>query len=422
MRAIVGRILTDRFWQVGISSGSRDDFYAKVGGTKATLEGLASSIRATLRAIRETGYRLLFYMSLLGEQIYLYEELPKPLSKALYTDAYALSTHQTAILVEMTRPIIENCPASLRGHFIPPMLVALFTQLDRKVSDEWDKIERQSKAASLDDNLDEEMRDESILRQLTFTSVMLVVSLLDPNKSSQCKPVPRLWKSTAYSSSDPADALNTERNAQDQAAQNGHSSMRKFILSTPETLKPVILFCTHALRMHDTRSCGLITRVLRSLIPEFRGSSPIAADVREFISTEVFKACITSLHDPYFVDTQGDLAQLIASIISTYSTKTETPRQILTSLPGIDPGSVDRAILHCMKGAEKNSRQQRAVVLKLLEGLRGVSLSEQGKIAKPDPKKARSAMQESYMTVDVQANFIKDPSPDLGGVADMFGG
>lgn len=182
---VVYRILTDRFWQVGISTGSRDDFYAKVGDTKTTLEGFASSVRATLRAVRETGYRILYYMSLLGDQFYGHEELPGPLARALFADACALSTHQMAILVEMIRPIIDNCPAALRSHFLPPILAALFQQLDRKASAEWDKSERRNEGAAEGDNLADEMRDESILRQLTFTSVMVVVGLLDPQKISK---------------------------------------------------------------------------------------------------------------------------------------------------------------------------------------------------------------------------------------------
>ena len=185
MKDIVSRVLTDRFWQVGISSGSRDEFYAKVGGTRTTVEGFASSVRATLRAVRETGYRLLYYMSLLGEQFYSYEELPVPLSRALFTDACSLSTHQMAILVEMIRPIIDQCPVACRNHFLPPILAALFEQLDRKAGSEWERIETRTRAASEDDNLADEMRDESILRQLTFASVMMVVGLLDPQKTSK---------------------------------------------------------------------------------------------------------------------------------------------------------------------------------------------------------------------------------------------
>lgn len=181
-RSIVPRILTDRFWQVGISAGTRDEFYAKVGGTKTTVEGLASSVRATLRAVRETGYRILFYLSLLGEDFYGCPDLPESLSQALFTDAYVLSTHQMVILVEMMRSIVNNCPDVLRYYFLRPVLSGLFEQIDRKVSMEWDRIEQRAESVSENDNLAEEMRDDSILRQLTFTSVTLTVTLLEPPK------------------------------------------------------------------------------------------------------------------------------------------------------------------------------------------------------------------------------------------------
>lgn len=184
MQDIVRRILTDRFWQVGISQGSRDDFYARVGDTKTTMDGFASSIRATVRTIRESGYRLLYYMSLLGEHFYSFEELPGPLARALFTDACALSPHQMAMLVESIRPVIENCPEASRKHFLPPILSALFEQLDRKASTEWERIEARNRSASEDDDLTNEMKDESILRQLTMASVMLVVALLEPPRPS----------------------------------------------------------------------------------------------------------------------------------------------------------------------------------------------------------------------------------------------
>lgn len=171
--------------------------------------------------------------------------------------------------------------------------------------------------------------------------------------------------------------------------------------------------------MRDSRCCSVITRVLRSIVPEFSTDTPTAAEVREFISNEVLKACITSLHEPYFVDLQKDLAQLIATIFILYSPKTPTPRQILLSLPGMTEEQVDRVASRLMR--IQSGRQQRALVLDLLDGLRGVSISEQGKIARQDPRKVRSAMQERYMNVDtVQQNRQRGGSPELGGVADMF--
>lgn len=186
MQDVVRRILTDRFWQVGISEGTKEEFYAKVGDTRATMEGLASAVRSAVRIVRETGYRLLYYMSLLGEHFYSFPELPGPLSSALFLDACSLSPHQMTILVEMVRPVIENCPEQYRSQFLPPLLSSLFEQLDRKARSEWEKIEERSRIKTGEDDLTNEMKDESILRQLTMAAVMFVAGLLEPPKEREC--------------------------------------------------------------------------------------------------------------------------------------------------------------------------------------------------------------------------------------------
>lgn len=195
--------------------------------------------------------------------------------------------------------------------------------------------------------------------------------------------------------------------------------MRDYVLSTPSVLKPVILFCTHALRMRDTRSCAFIIRVLRSIVPDFAGPSDVANEVREFISIEVLKACITSLHDPYFIDLQKDLASLIGSIIFTYLPRTQTPQQILLSLPSMTTEKVDRAVKEIYSAAN-DPRHQRALVLHLLEDLRSVSISEQGKIPRAGPRKLRSEMQQKYMTADMDIEAKEPRSPDLEGIVDIF--
>ena len=395
-KSVVRKIFTDRFWQVGISQGTRDDFYASIGGSRATLEGFASSIRATLRLVRETSYRLLSCMSLLGEHFYGLPELPDPLARALFTDACALSPHQLAMLLDTTRPIIENCPDHCHLHFLPPMLSALFDQVDRKTGLEWERIERKKLAAIDDDDLATEMKDESVLRQLTLAAVMLVASLLEP-------PRPTL----------------TPNNKTKVNGTITHDSTRNFVLQTPQILRPVILFCTHVLRMHDTRASALIAKVLRTIIGDFSGEASLEADAREFISTEVLKACITSLNDQYFVDMQRDFVQLIASIFIAYTPRSETPKQIVCSLPGITNERVDRAVRHLFR-AQSDPRKQRAIVLELLQGFRSMTIQEQGKIPKPNPKKLRSTMQQKYLSANMEGMELKDKDEGLEGVAEMF--
>lgn len=204
----------------------------------------------------------------------------------------------------------------------------------------------------------------------------------------------------------------------------------------------------------------MVLRVFRSIVPEFSPSElskapkepghtapledfPVpedtAREIREFISTEVLKAAISSLHDPYFVESQKDLAALIAHIVAHYSSSTPTPRSILVSLPNIKPEDVDRTIEHISRPGV-HSRQQRALVLELLEDLKGVSISEMGKLSKslgPRPgssrggkRSNRSKLAQEFMTpqlgtgtggaATVGDSTSRHKSPDLEGVAGMF--
>ena len=401
MKLLVRKILTDRFWQVGISNESRDDFYAKVDSSKKTLEGLASSIRSTIRSVREAGYRVVFYLSRLGEHFYGYQELPQPLSEALFTNSGALSLHQMAMLIDMVKAIIENCPPSCRAHFLPPVSRACFEQLDRRLSHEWVKVEHRQNANLNEDGLSQEMKDESILRQLMFASVGMLSGLVGP-------PKPSLMKSA------PAAALASTNEL--ESAQ----STRSFSLQTPEVLQPILVFCNHALRMRDTRSCQSIANILVSLIPEFLDSSPVHVDVREYLASEVLKSCITSIHDSYFVDVQRELAMVVASIVQQYSSTTETIQAVLLTLPGMTVEKVLN-LFRQLHRTRTNHKQQRAVVLVFLDNLRGVSVSEQGRVGKPDPKKIRSAAQERHMIMEIKPKEERQPSPELEGVATMFG-
>ncbi|CEJ57237.1 Putative Nuclear import and export protein Msn5 [Penicillium brasilianum] len=407
MRAVVERILTDRFWQAGISSGSRDDFYAKITASKSTLEGFASSVRGKIRAVRESCYSMLFSMSRMRHQFYGFAELPGPLSEALFKDAEHLSSHQFSVLLNISRCLIDDCPVQYRAQFLPPMLATLFRSIDRKITTEWELIE-QRKSGGLDGDLTDEMKSESVLRQLTYAAVIMVASLFDPQRGDPDR-----------TEADPSAPQPTPELA---------DSIRHFVLSSPEIFEPVMLFCTHALRMRDTRCCSIITRVVRSILADFAPphNSQTIVTIREFICTDVLQACITSVHESYFVDMQKDLAQLIASIWVLYGVCSETPRSVFLSLPGITPEKVvqtETALQRCT-----SPRQQRALVLELLEPLRGVSIAEQGKIlgSREERRKARTAIQSRYMTNEMETQQethrvdIND-GPDLSGVADMFG-
>jgi exportin-5 len=199
--------------------------------------------------------------------------------------------------------------------------------------------------------------------------------------------------------------------------------MRQFCLSSQQILEPLLIFCTHTIRFRDTRCCESILRTLHSIVPAFRlEAGPMSANsaIRDYMSSEVLKACISSLHEAYFVDLHKDLAQLIATILIQYSPYTSTPRDILCGLPRMSVERVDQCLQKLRSTpVAASGRQQRALVLDLLAELKGVSISEQGRVTRSAGaiRRERSKMQQEFMRVEVKGR----ESPDLQGVGPMFG-
>ena len=449
MRPVVGRVLSDRFWQAGISEGSKDDFYARVLDKKNTLEGLASTIRGSVRFVRETCYAIIYCMSRLDVQFYGFVELPGPLANALFADSFSLSAHQVINLLNLVRYLVDHCPVELRDHFLPPIIATCFQQMDAKITHEWKTLGVRETVQAAGEELTEEMKAESILRQLTYSAVIMVADFFDPA---------RIGKHISFSfpisasMTDPPRVLAAPSNAaskEDGGSNVKYPSLRKFCLMHADIVSKLLVFGSHAIQMHDSRSCGVMLRVFRSIVPEFQTGvakpsskdtgAHVAGDgafsipeqtvreVREFISSEVLRAAITSLHDTYFVESQKELGALIATILVSYCPLTPTPRSILSSLPGVNVEEIDGAINFISRPGQ-HTRQQRAVVLDLLKDLKGVSISEQGKlaksvvVAKPAAKKSgRSKMAQEFMTDGPNAGgSASRKSPDLEGVAGMF--
>ncbi|QIX00286.1 hypothetical protein AMS68_005803 [Peltaster fructicola] len=389
VQAVVRRTLQDRFWQSGISNETRDDFYKRISGSKSSYEGFASTVRGTMRNIREQGYHIVFLFTKFEEQFYGFADLPVPLAEALFDDADSLSTHHLQAVVNLATGLLQRCPPQYRHRFLPPLLTRMFAKLDKKISTEWETIVRVNQETAEDDDLSEEMRIESVLRQLTYSMVSFVSFLLDYEKQMAVR-----------------DNTTQQR-----------PTLPEVVLTNVSILEPLIMFCTHALRMRDTRCCTLTCKILVNMIPEFATDIEPAPRVREFISTEVLKAGITSLNEPYFADMQRDLAALLAQILFLYSPKSATPRNVLLSLPNMEAARVDSTIEKLAR--TKSARQQRALVLDLLEGVRGVSIHESGKIARQiDPK---PIVQAQYMDVEQKPSIVDGDDTGLDGIGSLFG-
>ena len=185
LQPIIHRILVDRVWQSGISSETRDDFYNRVRESRSSLEGLASAIRAAVRGVRELSYWILHCFSQFGEPMFRHLDLAEPLARALYDNAHALSSHQVSTLIQISQAIIDGCPVHRHHQFLPPLLTNLYKQVDRKLTSEWEQMDKRERSEMNDETLDHEMKAESVLRQLSYAAVSLAATLLQTSLPNQ---------------------------------------------------------------------------------------------------------------------------------------------------------------------------------------------------------------------------------------------
>ncbi|KAJ9646781.1 karyopherin [Knufia peltigerae] len=434
LEPVVRRVLRDRYWQSGISSGSMNDFHSKVKSTKSTLEGFASSVRGRIRGNLEQCYGILHCLSRLGPAFYSLQQVPEMIAEAVVDTAAPLGPHHFSVLIQMLTKMVEECPAEYRQQFLTPILASLLRQMDTKLSTDWANMMERKQIKVEEENLDEEMRDESILRVTTSKAVNLVGHWLNPKREQELSS-----KKAIVNGNYPT--------------QGNRQPMRDFLLSNVNILDRLLVFMSHGIAFRDTKSCSMTLETLRRIVPEFAFDRFIAGQeavaVREFISTDVLKTAITCLNDGYFADQQGLYAHLIATIWVSYGLSihvpattteggqgqpaherpplTQTPRDVILSLPGMTERQVKQAAAKLAReGLSGRPKKLRAIMMSLLEGVRGVRISELGKI---DMRPQHSKILEKYKQRELldmhgveggTTKPVEDDGVDLGGIADMF--
>jgi exportin-5 len=425
----IQRLLRDRYWQSGISEGSMNEFHSRVKSTKSTLEGFASSVRGRIRNNLEQCYSIIHTLGRLGENFYSMPGVPQVLSESLLSTAGPLNAHHFAVMLQMLPKLVEECPPQLRSHFLTPILRELLHQTTSKLTSEWSRIGEKKEVKHDEENLSDEMREDSVLRQTTYKAVNMVSFWLDPTREAQLT-----TKKTI---------VNGNHN------EHPTQTMQAFLLSNQEVLEPLLVFCTAALNFRDTKAAhNMINTVLR-IVPAYADKHYLqgeaAASVREYISQDTMKAAIVALNDGYYADYQQYYAQLVGAIWLSYGLPahipptdtqpghdrgplTMTPRNLLLSLPGMTEQKIDAAAQRLLAegGMYAKSKKVRAVMLGLLEGVRGVRISELGKI---DDRGARNRIAEKYKAREsIGMQGVEDgvkheeATVDLGGVSEMFGG
>lgn len=172
VQAFVKYSCMERFWQVGVSTQTKDQFVDENVKAMHTLRDFADSVGHIIRYTREYAFLTLGSISQLEETIYEIPGMAQQLYKALAGDSAGVTSHSWRHMTSLVlRNIVKNCPPHLMSSFLGEFLPPILTKLDQVLSEKWERVHREGIMIHGDDDstedFSEEMMEEHLLRQLT---------------------------------------------------------------------------------------------------------------------------------------------------------------------------------------------------------------------------------------------------------------
>lgn len=349
MQLIHSQSILERFWLHGVSKITRDQFLEMSTKSTESHRELVHSVGHFLRKTREYCLVALGTYSLLGAPFYNVDGVAGAVLEALYGNTAGMSLHiwSTSVTAAL-RHVVLNCPTTHYENVLSVILPAWMQIMLQKLHAEWAKLmkrgalqtkeeEETGGDAEEDEDLSDEMMEESLLRHLSNAVVKLLGDVVVP----------------------PITTMRVDRSVPVGA---GRTAMSDWILRHKESVGPLMLLLSFLLTVHDTRTSIQAAKTLKAIIPPFMDDP----ELHRFVCHEVFSATIRCIHDSYFVSIQLDLLNLLSHIYFLALGKSTLPREILLSIPQMrgDVGAV--RVLEEKLGEAKTDRARRSLMYELL--------------------------------------------------------
>lgn len=338
VQTFVRQSTRERFWQVGISMQTRDEFENESMAASKTLRDFADSVGHIIRYTREYTFLTLGSISQLEGTMYEIDGMGIKLYEALAgSNTEGITSHCWRHMISLVvRNVVNNCPIeyqeSFLGDFLPPFL----SRLTAVLRNMWSLQEArgfQLEEKAQEDELSEEMMDEYLLRQFTVVVNRLVIDLVG---QARLKP--------------------------QQALPDRRQAIHELCRQNPRILASVLELSRTIMGFRDSRCCYNICLVLRHLLIN---GVPCEREIEQYFVEEIMPACLQTLGDLFFIESSGEAASILTLIYLRMSRCQPSPAEVLSQLLSIS--NEDFAIFDRHMHAETNLRVQRAHMLDLLK-------------------------------------------------------
>ncbi|AOW03571.1 YALI0D04444p [Yarrowia lipolytica CLIB122] len=430
VQSFVKYSVQERFWQVGVSIKSKDEFVDENVKAMQSLRDFADSIGHIVRYTREYSFFAVSSISALNETLYEIPDIATNLWKALVgaDDGVGITLHSWRHMVSMVvRPVIKNCPLNLVPEFMPQFLPHVLTKLDEVLTTKWGAMTNLQLPSAGDDNYDamvtaeaaddeqlsDEMMDEHLLRQLTNVVGRFLIDLVGHEKAS-----------TPKTAQPPAPG----------APPSNAKVLKKVTLTNKDILGPFLVLCNHVIGFRDSRCSFNVCLLLRGILPLILNKW---GELDDFLVSEVMKTCIRIIHDPFYVEVHSEAGYIVTLIYTYISNESDSPAKLLLAYynhqqqEGGHSSVTPQDIINFEKqlsNSNRSLRQQRGVVLDFLmyhhpmrpseaDGGQNSRQAQMQKLA----KKQQAAQRKQLLSKKTDTGDLLMETEEEAGLGNLFG-
>ncbi|CDR39494.1 CYFA0S03e03994g1_1 [Cyberlindnera fabianii] len=373
----------ERFWQMGVSIQSRDEFMEESVKAMHTLRDFADSVGHIIRYTREYVFLSLATISQLDDTFYSVPDIADVFWRAATGENVGITLHSWKHMINyMLRPVIKNCPPNYVRTFMPQLLPQMFNTLDALLMSKWEKVYISGFQFDEDDaQLSEEMMEEHLLRQVTQVVIRLLVDCVGQ-----------------YAYKTPLTDTQLE--------------IRRVVFDNKEILGPFLRLICHVIMFKDSRCSYNAVLILRSILQDIMLKDD---EVDKFLCDDLTKSLIHVLTDDLYREAQNETAYVFTTLYITMFTRGDYITSVLRSyFPNATDLDIQTLKLHLSQA--KNLKEQRNVMLVFLHTVKQTDDDDE------KMKRARNKQIEQIQRKKkTESDVLNDPFTENDALGTLFG-
>lgn len=288
-------------------------------------------IRNWLRGIRDSGYDVLGLSTTVGDAFFKCLDIDSVVL-ALMENLQSMEYRHLKQLIHLVIiPLVKSCPPNLWGTWLEKLLHPLFIYAQQALSSSWSSLLNEGRAKVPDScdilggsDLKVEVMEEKLLRDVTREVCALLSALASPGLNTG---LPSLDHSGHVTRIDASSLKDLDVFAS--------TSIVGFLLKHKNLAVPALQICLEAFKWTDSEAMAKVCCFCNVIVVLAISTNNV--ELRAFVSKDLFYAAIQGLALESNAFLSSDLVSLCREIFIYLADRDPSPRQILSTLPCINP-------------------------------------------------------------------------------------